>query len=109
MREYLRRTADEGWIIDLSPEGHQPEVNTRVFPGVQHPLCIGIFARYGEGNPDEACEHSPRHCHGLARHKFARLERLSLASSRLGMCAAGWRTASSRPERDAWLDYRSAR
>ena len=26
MREYLRRTADEGWIIDLSPEGHQPEV-----------------------------------------------------------------------------------
>ena len=24
MREYLRRTADEGWIIDLSPEGHRP-------------------------------------------------------------------------------------
>ena len=39
MREYLRRTADEGWIIDLSPEGHRPSVGTRVFPGVQAARC----------------------------------------------------------------------
>ena len=45
MREYLRRTADEGWIIDLSPEGHQPKGSTRIFPEVQHPICIGIFVR----------------------------------------------------------------
>ena len=31
MREYLRRTADEGWIIDLTPEGHQPSMTTRFF------------------------------------------------------------------------------
>ena len=46
MREYLRRTADEGWIIDLSPGKFRPEVSTRVFPGVQHKLCIAVFARY---------------------------------------------------------------
>ena len=61
MREYLRRTADEGWIINLSPEGHQPEVSTRIFPGVQHPLCIGIFARYGHGNPAVPGEDPPLH------------------------------------------------
>jgi hypothetical protein len=32
MRDYLRRTADEVWVIDCSPEKHQPEVNTRIFP-----------------------------------------------------------------------------
>ncbi|HZI97119.1 MAG TPA: N-6 DNA methylase, partial [Actinomycetales bacterium] len=45
MREYLRRTCSAGWIIDASPEGHQPEVATRLFPGVQQPLAVGIFLR----------------------------------------------------------------
>lgn len=72
-RNHLRRTADEGWIIDLSPEGHQPDVSTRVFPGVQQPLCIAIFARYGTGNRE-----TPALIHhiSLAGHrseKFARL------------------------------------
>ena len=37
MREYLRRTCDDIWVIDCSPEGHQPGVNTRIFQGVQQP------------------------------------------------------------------------
>ena len=36
MRDYLRRKADDIWVIDCTPEGHQPEVNTRIFQGVQH-------------------------------------------------------------------------
>ncbi|MCA1600233.1 MAG: N-6 DNA methylase [Acidobacteria bacterium] len=47
MRRYLRETADEGWIIDVTPEGFQPNVPTRIFPGVQQPICIGVFARFG--------------------------------------------------------------
>src|SRR5215213_8438739 len=43
MREYLRRQTDEGWVIDVSPEGLRPPVPTRIFPGVQRPLAIGIF------------------------------------------------------------------
>lgn len=50
MREHLRRVANEGWVIDLSPEGHQPPVKTRIFPGVQTPVCIGIFAKYGDAD-----------------------------------------------------------
>lgn len=45
MRDYLRRTTDEIWVIDCSPEGHQPEVNTRIFEGVQQPVCIVLASR----------------------------------------------------------------
>ena len=52
MRDYLRRTADEIWVIDCSPEGHQPEVNTRIFQGVQQPVCIVLASRSPKANPD---------------------------------------------------------
>ena len=45
MRAELRRDADEIWIIDCSPEGHQPEVPTRIFQGVQQPVCIVMALR----------------------------------------------------------------
>lgn len=45
MREYLRKRCDEVWVIDCSPEGHQPEVATRIFQGVQQPVCIVIASR----------------------------------------------------------------
>ena len=44
MRDDLRRSCDEIWVIDCSPEGHQPKVSTRVFQGVQQPVCI-VLAR----------------------------------------------------------------
>lgn len=45
MRDYLRRTCDDIWVIDCSPEGHQPEVNTRIFQAVQQPVCIVLASR----------------------------------------------------------------
>lgn len=45
MRKYLRETCSEGWIIDLSPEGLQPPMRTRLFEGVQQPLAIAVFVR----------------------------------------------------------------
>ncbi|MFD6302332.1 type ISP restriction/modification enzyme [Streptomyces sp. NPDC060223] len=47
MRAYLRSTCSEGWIIDLTPEGKQPPVRTRFFPGVQQELAIALFVRRG--------------------------------------------------------------
>ena len=40
MRDDLRRTCSEIWVVDCSPEGHQPNVPTRIFQGVQQPVCI---------------------------------------------------------------------
>jgi hypothetical protein len=105
MREYLRRTADEGWIIDLSPEGHQPEVNTRVFPGVQHPLCIGIFARYGYGNPDAPANVHYSTVSGLREQKFSGLGHLTLASGSWSTCQSGWQDRLTPAGEDAWQDY----
>ncbi|WP_353388548.1 N-6 DNA methylase [Thermobispora bispora] len=90
MREYLRRTADEGWIIDLSPEGHRPDVPTRVFPGVQHPLCIGIFARYGAGNRQAPARIHHVSIAGLRAEKFARLAELTVDGPEWADCPTGW-------------------
>ena len=45
MRDELRRTCSDIWVIDCSPEGHQPDVPTRIFEGVQQPVCIVLAAR----------------------------------------------------------------
>lgn len=104
MRTYLRQTADEGWIIDLSPEGHQPDVATRIFPEVQQPLCIGIFLRRGPPQP-----HTPGMIHYIAvswrqREKFDRLGELRFDGPGWATCPAGLQ-APFMPELDrAWTD-----
>lgn len=45
MRADLRASCSDIFIIDCSPEGHQPEVATRIFQGVQQPVCIVLAAR----------------------------------------------------------------
>ena len=45
MRDDLAGTCSEIWVVDCSPEGHQPEVATRIFQGVQQPVCIVLAAR----------------------------------------------------------------
>jgi hypothetical protein len=81
MREYLRREADDGWIIDLSPEGLRAPVNTRIFPGVQHPICVGIFARRGLRNRDQAAQVRYLAIAGNHEEKLDRLSRLSLENA----------------------------
>ncbi len=45
MRDDLRRTCSSIWIVHCSPEGLQPDVPTRIFEGVQQPVCIVMVAR----------------------------------------------------------------
>jgi predicted helicase len=102
MRAYLRRTADEGWIVDLSPEGHQPDTATRVFPSVQQPLCIAIFARHKVPH-----EGSPAKIHylavsGRAEEKRARLRRLMLADPDWSVCSENWQAPLSPKQDMAW-------
>ncbi len=80
MREELRRDCAAIWVIDCSPEGHQPEVNTRIFQGVQQPVCIVLAAR--TPNKDRK---TPAKLRFMAlpqghreRVKFAALEKLTL-------------------------------
>lgn len=89
MREYLRRTSSEGWIINVSPEGHRPDVPTRVFPGVQQPLAIGIFYRRAEESPDQPAIVHYAEVRGRRAEKYLRLGQLDLDE------VADWRDARS--------------
>jgi hypothetical protein len=88
MRTYLRRYASEGWIIDCTPEGHTPDVPTRVFPGVRQPLAIGIFVR--RTGTDNAAP--------------ARIRHRALTGRRAGKFEA---LAATRLDDDGWRDCRT--
>jgi hypothetical protein len=108
MREDLRRDCNEIWVIDCSPEGHQPDVPTRIFPGVQHTLCIVLAARSANKNRD-----IPGRVRYMAlptgrrADKFTALGKLSLAASAWEGGAAGWREPFLREQSGAWAAFPS--
>lgn len=78
MREYLRRTCSEGWVINLTPEGQTPEVPTRIFPGVRQPLAIGLFVRAPDTDPTIPATIRYTAIPGRQQEKFAALSSLQL-------------------------------
>ena len=81
MRSYLRKTCDQIWVIDCSPEGHQPAVKSRIFQGVQQPVCIVMAARSNSTRPEEPADVKYRALpEGTRIEKFAALKDLRLAS-----------------------------
>ena len=92
MRADLRETCSEIWVIDCSPEGHQPEVATRIFQGVQQPVCIVLAARKLEKpskNPGRVRFYALPE--GRREEKFKALAKLSFTGADWVDCSAGWR------------------
>ncbi|MFE4828060.1 type ISP restriction/modification enzyme [Streptomyces sp. NPDC056672] len=107
MRDYLRRTCDEGWVINLSPEGQRAEVATRVFPGVAQPLAICIFVRKAGAvrNKDHRARVHYRSLAGRRNEKFRQLREI-------GLDDGGWRethAGAARPftplTQSGWEDF----
>lgn len=90
MREYLRRTADEGWIIDLTPEGHRPPMSTRFFQGNQQPICIAIFIRRSHPNPNAPARIRRTSVAGSIEEKAEVLGTLRLDTPAWLDCLDGW-------------------
>jgi N-6 DNA Methylase/Type ISP C-terminal specificity domain len=103
MREGLRRDSSEIWVIDCSPEGHQPDVPTRIFQGVQQPVCIVLAARSPSKN-----RHTPGRLRYLAlptgkrEEKFDALAKLSLAGHGWEEGATDWREPFLPDRAGAW-------
>ena len=79
LRSDLRRECSHIWVIDCTPEGHQPEVATRIFQGVQQPVCIVLGVRPARNDADEPAEvmfHALSE--GPREDKFAELAGLSI-------------------------------
>ena len=106
MRDYLRRTCDDIWVIDCSPEGHRPEVSTRIFEGVQQPVCIVLASRSAKNDPTSPAK---VRFHALpAGHrteKFTALGSLRLQAKAWTDCPTDWRAPFLPAPTGAWATY----
>jgi hypothetical protein len=90
MRRYLRTHATEGWIIDGTPEGHQPDVSTRIFGGVQQPVAIGLFIKHADNDLATPATIKYTALHGRQADKFAQLQTLELDGDQWEDCPTDW-------------------
>jgi len=103
MRDYLRRTADEIWVIDCSPEGHQPPVTSRVFQGVQQPVCIVLASRAKTPAPERPAKVRFRKLpKGPREGKFEALQRIGLGGRGWTLCPDGFRDPFLPASEGAW-------
>jgi Type ISP C-terminal specificity domain len=106
MREDLRRDSSEIWVIDCSPEGHQPEVPTRIFQAVQQTVCIVLAARAANKNRNLPARLRyvalPK---GRRDSKFLSLAELSLADSAWVDGPVGWREPFLPEQTGAWASF----
>jgi hypothetical protein len=106
MRDYLRRAADRIWVIDCSPEGHQPDVPTRIFQGVQQPVCIVLAARSKRKAADKpAVVKYTVLPAGKRDEKFAALAKLKLESRIWHDCSTDWRAPFLPAATGDWANY----
>jgi Type ISP C-terminal specificity domain/N-6 DNA Methylase len=92
MRTDLRANCSDIWVIDCSPEGHQPEVATRVFQAVQQPVCIVLAARRkGKKADAPARVHFRALPEGRREQKFTALDELRLDDGSWIDGARDWR------------------
>ncbi|MEV4996947.1 type ISP restriction/modification enzyme [Streptomyces niveus] len=89
MRRYLRKSADEGWVIDLWPEGQRSAVANRLFPEVAQELCIAIFVRRRVAHRGDGALVRHMKVHGRRDEKAQRLLTLSLDDPEWRDCATG--------------------
>jgi hypothetical protein len=108
MRDYLRRTCDDIWVVDCSPEGHQPGVNTRIFQGVQQPICIVLASRSANARrqhdtPAKVLFQALPSGHRL--EKFQALGALRIKSKAWIECPSAWRAPFLPASQGAWSTY----
>lgn len=105
MREYLRRYASDGWVIDLTPEGQTPDIPTRIFPGVRQPLAIGLFLRKAGTSNDEPAKIRYRAVSGQQADKFAALAAIGLDDDGWREARSGWTAPFTAAPTGSWDTY----
>ncbi len=106
MRDYLRRTCDDIRVIDCSPEGHQPEVNTRIFQGVQQPVCIVLASRTAANDPETPATVRFRALpKGHRKEKLSALGEIQLEDGGWTDCPTDWRAPFLPASTGAWAAF----
>jgi hypothetical protein len=106
MRQYLRQSCDDIWVIDCSPEGHQPDVNTRIFQGVQQPVCIVLASRSAKSEADKPARVRFRTLpSGNRTKKFAALADVTLEGGTWVDCPFSWRAPFLPASHGEWSTF----
>ena len=106
MRADLRRDASNIWVIDCSPEGHQPPVSSRVFQDVQQPVCIVLAARPDKTDPKTPARVRFRSLpEGRREDKFTGLATIRLDDNDWQDCATDWRAPFLPAAAASWASY----
>lgn len=106
MRADLRRDCDEIWIIDCSPEGFRPKVNTRIFEGVKHEVCIVLASRTSRNDPTVPAKARFRSLAPNHRlDKFGELAQITLAAEGWQDAASDWRAPFLPNFSENWADF----
>lgn len=108
MRADLRASCSDIWVIDCSPEGHQPEVATRIFQGVQQPVCIVLAAKRKGKDPTQAGRvHFRALPEGRREEKYAALGAIGLNDGGWVEGAWDWRGAFLPEATGQWAAFPS--
>lgn len=105
MRKYLRERASEGWVINVSPEGMRPAINTRIFPGVQQPLAIGIFVRKPGTTNDAPALIRYTEITGRRESKYKILDELELEGDSWRFARTAWTSPFTPAAESDWDTY----
>lgn len=106
MRDYLRRTCDEIWVIDCSPEGYQPAISTRIFQGVQQPVCIVLASRTDSCDPETpALVRYHSLTSGHRKMKYEELGKLTFDRDSWVECPKAWREPFLPVSTGEWTNY----
>ena len=106
MRSDLRRDTDEIWVIDCSPEGHQPPVASRVFQAVQQPVCIVLAVRLANCDPAMPARVRFRSLPiGRREDKFAAISAVTIDSDGWIDCPSDWRAAFLPASTGEWAAF----
>jgi hypothetical protein len=93
MREWMRRTFDELWIIDLGGDNLGARKTENVF-AIRTPVAIAIGVRYGKPNPDALAAVHYARIDGTREDKLARLAAIGhFADLDWSECPTDWHAA----------------
>ena len=108
MRKYLRSTADEGWIVDLSPEAFRPPGSLRVFPENGNRVCVAIFIRRGRPAPRVAARINYLSVAGTRDEKLDQLSAIRIKGGDWELCPRAWEAPMLPDRQDStWIDMPS--
>lgn len=110
MRKSIREKADDVWVINCSPEGFTPPVNTRVFEAMKHEVCIVLAVKNGGTTKEQPARVRYRELGlGHRNSKFEELEGIRLNDADWVDSGNGWRDPFLPASEDVWLAYPSMR